>query len=147
MRECGGSRRTVVDAGAEPLLALGLLALLAEAEEAELLLNSGMGIISLAAVADVVPVPLRLEEEDAEVAPPPRPRRCSEEEDEDDGVPWLFAAAAVWRVSTSTMTRSCEILCSSIFKYSRLFSGPPFSLSSYCPAGETSAAALTICSL
>ena len=145
MRECGGSRRTVVDAGAEPLLALGLLALLAEAEEAELLLNSGMGIISLAAVADVVPVPLRLEEEDA-VAPPPRPRRCSEEEDEDDGA-WLFAAAAVWRVSTSTMTRSCEILCSSIFKYSRLFSGPPFSLSSNCPAGETSAAALTICSL
>jgi hypothetical protein len=145
MRECGGSRRTVVDAGAEPLLALGLLALLAEAEEAELLLNSGMGIISLAAVADVVPVPLRLEEEDA-VAPPPRPRRCSEEEDEDDGA-WLFAAAAVWRVSTSTMTRSCEILCSSIFKYSRLFSGPPFSLSSNCPAGETSAAALIICSL
>jgi hypothetical protein len=145
MRECGGSRRTDVDAGAEPLLALGLLALLAEAEEAELLLNSGMGIISLAAVADVVPVPLRLEQEDA-VAPPPRPRRCSEEEDEDDGA-WLFAAAAVWRVSTSTMTRSCEILCSSIFKYSRLFSGPPFSLSSNCPAGETSAAALIICSL
>lgn len=95
MSECGGSRRTTVVAGAEPLLALGLLALLAETEA----LNSGMGIISLAAVAAApvdVPVLLRLDEEDDDVAPPPRLRRCSvEEEEEDEDGAWLLAAAAV----------------------------------------------------